>query len=132
MKTMPQPIADVAVGSFALVGPRASYFHENPLFSDTREVQQSLSFSTASHAMPVTGKLPRLAVQVLKALMQTYDHRGPNAFDEDATKVFLAIGSIIAEVCGRERMYDAMDALDRTVQTEGIGLPDGSRSRSIN
>ena len=52
--------------------------------------------------------------------MQTYDHRGPNAFDEDATKVFLAIGSIIAEVCGRERMYEAMDALDRTVQADGM------------
>jgi hypothetical protein len=64
--------------------------------------------------------------------MQTYDHRGPSAFDEGATKVFLAIGSIIAEVRGRERIYDAMDTLDRTVQTEGKGLPDGSRSRSIN
>jgi len=82
--------------------------------------------------MPATDKLPPFAVRVLKTLMQTYDHRGPSAFDEDATKVFLAVGSIIAEVSGRERMYDAMDALDRTVQTEGIGLPDGSRSRSIN
>jgi len=42
------------------------------------------------------------------------------------------IGSIIAEVCGRERMYEAMDALDLTVQAEGIALPDGSGSRSIN
>jgi hypothetical protein len=82
--------------------------------------------------MPVTDKLPPLAVQVLRTLMQTYDHRGPNAFDEDATKVFLAIGSIIAEVCGRERIYEAMDALDRTVQAEGMARPDGSRSRSIN
>jgi len=82
--------------------------------------------------MPLTVKLPRVAVQVLKALMQTYDHRGPDAFDEDASKVFLAIGSIIAEVSGRERMYDVIDALDRAVQTEGIGAPDGSRSRSIN
>jgi hypothetical protein len=82
--------------------------------------------------MPVTDKLPRFAFQILKTLMQTYDRRGPNAFDEDATMVFLAIGSIIAEVCGRERMYDAINALDHTVQTEGIGMPDGSRSRSIN
>ena len=36
------------------------------------------------------------------------DYRGPTASDEDATKVFLVIGSIIAEVCGRERMYKAM------------------------
>jgi hypothetical protein len=97
-----------------------------------REVQQRLSSPIASHIMPVTNKLPPIAVQVVRTLMQTYDRRGPNAFDEDATKVFLAIGSIIAEICGRERMYDAMDALDRTVETEGIGLPDGSRSRSIN
>jgi hypothetical protein len=82
--------------------------------------------------MPVIDKLPPFTLQVLKTLMQTYDRRGPSAFDEDATKVFLAIGSIIAEVCGRERMYDAINALDRAVQTEGIGLPDGSWSRSIN
>ena len=82
--------------------------------------------------MTVIDKLPPFTLQVLKTLMQTYDRRGPNAFDEDATKVFLAIGSIIAEVCGRERMYDAINALDHTVQTEGIGMPDGSRSRSIN
>jgi hypothetical protein len=82
--------------------------------------------------MPVTDKLPPFAVQVLKTLMQTYDRRGPSAFDEDATKVFFAIGSIIAEVSGRERMYDVMNALDRTVQTDGIGLPEGNRSRSIN
>jgi hypothetical protein len=82
--------------------------------------------------MPDTDELPSFALQVLKTLMRTYDRRGPSAFDEDATIVFLAIGSIIAEVCGRERMYDAINALDRTVQTEGIGLPDGGRSRSIN
>ena len=29
-------------------------------------------------------------------------------------------------------MYEAMDALDLTVQAEGIGLPDGSGLRSIN
>jgi hypothetical protein len=82
--------------------------------------------------MPVSDKLPPLAVQLLRTLMQTYDRRGPKAFDEDATKVFLVIGSIIAEVCGRERMYEAMDALDRAVQAEGMALPDGSRSRSVN
>jgi hypothetical protein len=82
--------------------------------------------------MTVIDKLPPFTLQVLKTLMQTYDRRGPNAFDEDATKVFLAIGSIIAEVCGRERMHDAIETLDRSVQTEGIGLPYCSRSRSIN
>jgi hypothetical protein len=82
--------------------------------------------------MPVSDKLPPLAVQLLRTLIQTYDRRGPDAFDEDATKVFLVIGSIIAEVCGRRRMYEAMDALDRTVQAEGMALPDGSRSRSVN
>ena len=97
-----------------------------------RESGKVLVSPTASHAMPVTNRLPPLAVQVLNTLMQTYDHRGPNAFDEDAMKVFLVIGSIIAEVCGRERMYEAMEALDRTVQAEGMALPDGSRSRSIN
>jgi hypothetical protein len=82
--------------------------------------------------MPVSDKLPPLAVQLLRTLIQTYDRRGPDAFDEDATKIFLVIGSIIAEVCGRRRMYEAMDALDRTVQAEGMALPDGSRSQSVN
>jgi hypothetical protein len=50
-----------------------------------------------------------------------------NAFDEDATKVFLVIGSIIAEFCGR-RMYEPMNALDRTVQADGMALSGGSRS----
>ena len=81
--------------------------------------------------MPVTDKLPPLAVQALSVLRKTYDHHGPTAFDEDATKVFHVIGSIIAQVCGRERMYEAMEVLDVTVQAEGIGL-DGSGSRSIN
>jgi hypothetical protein len=81
--------------------------------------------------MAVADELPPLAVQVLRTLMQTYNHRGPNAFDEDATKVFLVIGSMIAEVCGRERMYEAMDALDRTVQTEGMA-PAGRQSVAVN
>ena len=51
-----------------------------------------------------------------------------NAFDEDATKIFLVIGSIIAKFCGR-RMYEAMNALDRTVQADGTALSGGSRSR---
>jgi hypothetical protein len=50
-----------------------------------------------------------LAVQLLRTLRQTYDHRGPNAFDEDATKVFHVIGWIIVQVCGRERLVEAME-----------------------
>ena len=82
--------------------------------------------------MPVTGKLPRLAVQVLKALMQTYDHRGPNAFDEDATKIFHVIGWIIARVCGRERLVEAMETLKTAVNMEGIGEPDDGAEPSIH
>jgi hypothetical protein len=61
--------------------------------------------------MPVTDKLPPLAVQALKTLRQAYDHRGLNAFDEDATIVFHVIGWIIAQVCGRERLVEAMERL---------------------
>jgi hypothetical protein len=52
--------------------------------------------------MPVT-ELPPLAVEALRTLRQTYDHRGPSAFDEDATKIFHVIGWIIARVTITER-----------------------------
>ena len=48
--------------------------------------------------MPFSDKLPPLAVEALRTLRHTYDRRGPNAFDEDATKVFHVIGSIIGSI----------------------------------
>jgi hypothetical protein len=66
--------------------------------------------------MPVTDELPPLALEVLRTLRQTYDHRGPNAFDEDAAKVFHVIGSIIARISGRERLAEAVQILEADLQ----------------
>jgi hypothetical protein len=82
--------------------------------------------------MPVTDKLPPLAVQALKTLRQAYDHRGLNAFDEDATMVFHVIGWIIAQVCGRERLVEAMERLKAAVGMEGIGEPNDGAEPSIH
>ena len=49
-------------------------------------------------------ELPRLVVQVVKTLKETYDHRGSKALDEDAAKLFHAIGWIIAKLCRREHL----------------------------
>ena len=76
--------------------------------------------------------LPPLAVQALRTLRQTFDNRGPNAFGEDATKVFHAIGWIIAQVCGRERLLEAIESLISTVKMEGIGEPNDGAKPSIH
>jgi predicted ArsR family transcriptional regulator len=68
-----------------------------------------------------TDELSPLALQVLMTLSQTYDLRGPDAFDEDAAKIFHVIGSIIAQVCGRERLAKAVETLQATLEMEGIG-----------
>jgi predicted ArsR family transcriptional regulator len=82
--------------------------------------------------MPVSHELPPLALEVLRTLRQTYDHRGPNAFDEDAGKVFQVLGSIIAQVCGRERLAEAMETLEASLQMEGIGEAKQSAVRSTH
>jgi hypothetical protein len=82
--------------------------------------------------MPVTDNLPPLAVEALRTLRQTYDHRGPNAFGEDATKVFHVIGWIIAKVCGRERLVEAMERLKAALSMEGIGEPNDGAQPSIH
>jgi hypothetical protein len=82
--------------------------------------------------MPITDKLPPLAVELLRTLRQTYDHRGPDAFDEDATKVFHVIGWIISQVCGRERLSEAMKRLEFALTMEGVGEPNDGAVRSIH
>jgi len=82
--------------------------------------------------MPFSDKLPPLAVEALRTLRHTYDRRGPNAFDEDATKIFHVIGWIIARVCGRERLVEAMETLKTAVNMEGIGEPDDGAEPSIH
>ena len=80
--------------------------------------------------MPLTDELPPLALEILKSLGQTYHDRGPAAFDQDASKVFHVIGSIIAQVCGRERLTEAMQILEADL--EGIGETADSTLRSIH
>ncbi|MDB5636106.1 MAG: hypothetical protein JWP51_1014 [Bradyrhizobium sp.] len=74
--------------------------------------------------MHVTDELPPLAIQILRTLKETYDDRGPNAFDEDAAMVFHVIGSVIAQVCGRDRLSEAVETLKADL--EGIGEAKGS------
>jgi hypothetical protein len=80
--------------------------------------------------MPLTNELPPLAVEILKSLKETYDREGPNAFDEDAAKAFHVIGSIIAQVCGRERLDEAVQTLEADL--EGIGETKDSANRTIH
>jgi hypothetical protein len=82
--------------------------------------------------MPVTDGLPPLALQVLMTLRQTYAHRGRGALDEDAAKVCHVIGSIIAQVRGRERLAEAVQILEATLEMEGIGEIKGSALRSVH
>ena len=82
--------------------------------------------------MPVTDELPPFALQVLMTLRQTYAHRGRDALDEDAAKVCHVIGSIIAQVCGRERLAEAVQTLAATLEMEGIGEIKGSALRSVH
>jgi hypothetical protein len=64
--------------------------------------------NSGSRAMPVTDdlKLTPLAVLAVNSLMDTYKHRGPDAFDDDALILFLAVGSIIARTRGPEGLHD--------------------------
>ena len=82
--------------------------------------------------MPVSHELPPLALEVLRTLRQTYDHRGRDALDEDAAKACHVIGSIIAQVCGRERLAEAMETLEASLQMEGIGEAKQSALRSTH
>jgi hypothetical protein len=71
--------------------------------------------------MAITYELPPLAAEILKTLKETYDRRGPSAFDEDAAQAFHVIGSIIAQVCGRERLAEAVETLEISLEMEGTG-----------
>ena len=82
--------------------------------------------------MPVTDdpELSPLAILAVNTLRETYEQRGPNAFDDDALILFMAVGSIIARTRGPEALHGAMEALRLAVETEGI---DGSGpSWSVN
>src|SRR5882672_6078209 len=72
--------------------------------------------------MPVTDdpELSSLAVLAVNSLTETYKQRGPEAFDEAALILFMAVGSIIARTRGPEGLHDAMEALRLAVETEGI------------
>ena len=82
--------------------------------------------------MPVTDdpELSPLAALAVDSLRATYKRRGPDAFDEAALILFMAVGSIIARTRGPEALHGAMEALRLAVETEGI---DGSGpSWSVN
>jgi hypothetical protein len=76
--------------------------------------------------MPVTDdpELSPLAILAVNSLRETYEQRGPDAFDDDALILFMAVGSIIARTRGPEALHGVMEALRLAVATEGI---DGSR-----
>jgi hypothetical protein len=80
--------------------------------------------------MPVTDdlKLTPLAVLAVNSLMDTYKHHGPDAFDDDALILFLAVGSIIARTRGPEGLHDAMEAVRLAVKMEGVDAPGPSPS----
>jgi hypothetical protein len=82
--------------------------------------------------MPVSYELPPLALEILKTLRQTYDEHGPNAFDEDSAKIFQVLGSIIAQVGGRERLAEAMHTLQASLEMEDIGGPKENALRSVH
>ena len=75
--------------------------------------------------MPVTDdpELSPLAVLAVNSLRETYKKRGPDAFDEAALILFMAVGSIIARTRGPEGLNDAMEALRLAVEES----PDGRR-----
>src|SRR5882672_1186161 len=89
--------------------------------------------TTGSRAMPVTDapELTPLAVHAVNSLSETYKQRGPDAFDEAALILFMAVGSIIARTRGPEVLQGAMEALRLAVETEGIEGP-ARRGRSTN
>jgi hypothetical protein len=72
--------------------------------------------------MPVTDdpELSPLAILAVNTLRETYEQRGPDAFDDDALISFMAVGSIIARTRGPEALHGAMEALRLAVETEGI------------
>jgi len=75
--------------------------------------------------MPITDdlKLTPLAVLAVNSLMDTYKHRGADAFDDDALILLLAVGSIIARTRGPEGLHGAMEALHIAVEMEGVDAP---------
>ncbi len=84
--------------------------------------------------MPVTDdpELSPLAVLAVKTLSDTYKQRGPDAFDDDALILFLAVGSITARTRGRDVLHKAMEALRIAVEGEGMDRPRGGPSPAIN
>jgi hypothetical protein len=84
--------------------------------------------------MPVTDdlKLTPLAVLAVNSLMDTYKQHGPDAFDEAALILFMAVGSIIARTRGPEGLHDAMEAVRLAVEGEGMDRPRGGPSPAIN
>jgi len=83
--------------------------------------------------MPFTDdpELSPLAVLAANSLRETYKHRGPDAFDEDALILFMAVGSIIARTRGPEGLRDAMEALHLAVDESRDGSG-GAPSPAIN
>ena len=71
--------------------------------------------------MPVTDdpELSPLAALAVDSLRATYKRRGPDAFDEAALILFMAVGSIIARTRGPEALHGAMEALRLAVENEG-------------
>jgi hypothetical protein len=59
---------------------------------------------------------------VLRTFRQTYDHRGPEAFDEDT----------IVQICGRERLEEAMTKLEAGVEVESIDASDSDVGPSVH
>jgi hypothetical protein len=62
--------------------------------------------------------------------MDTCKRLGPDAFDDDALILLLAVGSIIARTRRPEGLHDAMEALRLAVEMDGIDRP--GLSPSIN
>ena len=76
--------------------------------------------------------LPPLAVQVIKSLRQTFDKRGSSVFGEDAIKVFHTVGWIIARVCGRDRVVEAMARLEAALEMESLGETSNEKASSVH
>jgi hypothetical protein len=102
-------------------------------FNCSLDDAQEGSFPTPETvAMPVTDdlKLTPLAVLAVNSLMDTCKRLGPDAFDDDALILLLAVGSIIARTRRPEGLHDAMEALRLAVEMDGIDRP--GLSPSIN
>jgi len=75
--------------------------------------------------MPVTDdpELSPLAIHAVNSLRETFKQRGPDAFDEAALILFMAVGSIIARTRGPNVLHDAMEAVRLAVETEDRSGP---------